>query len=327
MIVAGTCSSRAIQATPWAMLPALVVRTPSAIVSRAVLRIALAAPRILNEPIGCRHSSLSQISAGDFGRLQPHERRPDRNVGDPLAGCRGCRRAESEGGRSEVDLGADPALARSCDAQLRSGEILDGDAERLEQRQLAVVAASRVPADEDVAELGRDVIGPNALLVDRVQVVAGLVQRRLAPVDEERRRGDGLRARALSTVGTDAPTALTCVPGASQSSSTIGSRAAVAVHTMSAPSSASSIEAATSEWVSSARASAWAGLRLQIRMIGSSITVCIASTWERPCTPDPSTATVRASLRASAFVAAAETAAVRISVIGRRVQHRDRARP
>jgi hypothetical protein len=49
------------------MLPALVVSTPPAIAPGGVLRIAFAAPRILNEPIGCRHSSLSQISAGDSG--------------------------------------------------------------------------------------------------------------------------------------------------------------------------------------------------------------------------------------------------------------------
>ena len=53
-----------------------------------------------------------------------------------------------------------------------------------------------------------------------------------------------------------------------------------------------------------------------MRMIGSSSTVCIASTWERPCTPEPSTATVREPGRASSLVAAPETAAVRISVIG-----------
>jgi hypothetical protein len=46
------------------MLPALAVTTPFAVVSRGACRIALTAPRILNEPIGCRFSSFSQISAG-----------------------------------------------------------------------------------------------------------------------------------------------------------------------------------------------------------------------------------------------------------------------
>jgi hypothetical protein len=49
------------------MLPALVVRTPPSIDPGGALRIALAAPRILKEPIGCRHSSLSQISARASG--------------------------------------------------------------------------------------------------------------------------------------------------------------------------------------------------------------------------------------------------------------------
>jgi hypothetical protein len=45
------------------MLPALTVTTPLAVSVAEALRIALTAPRILNEPIGCRFSSLSQISA------------------------------------------------------------------------------------------------------------------------------------------------------------------------------------------------------------------------------------------------------------------------
>jgi len=46
------------------MFPVLVVTTPAASSPRETLRIAFAAPRSLNEPIGCRFSSLSQISAG-----------------------------------------------------------------------------------------------------------------------------------------------------------------------------------------------------------------------------------------------------------------------
>jgi len=42
-----------------------------------------------------------------------------------------------------------------------------------------------------------------------------------------------------------------------------------------------------------------------------------ASRWLRACTPDPSTASVLASARASTFVAAADVAAVRISVMSR----------
>src|SRR5690242_4425952 len=54
----------AFHATPCAILPALAVHTPCASWSRGMSAIALLAPRILNEPIGCRFSSLSQISAG-----------------------------------------------------------------------------------------------------------------------------------------------------------------------------------------------------------------------------------------------------------------------
>ena len=49
---------------PLAMFPALTVTTPFAVSAAGALRIALTAPRILNEPIGCRFSSLSQSSAG-----------------------------------------------------------------------------------------------------------------------------------------------------------------------------------------------------------------------------------------------------------------------
>ncbi len=57
MTVQGTPIDRATQATPCAMFPALAVTTPPAMSSGFAWRIALAAPRILNEPMGCRFSS------------------------------------------------------------------------------------------------------------------------------------------------------------------------------------------------------------------------------------------------------------------------------
>ncbi len=63
-IVAGTPSSRAIQATPCAMFPVLVVTRPSRSWSGGALSTAFAAPRSLKDAIGCRFSSFSQISAG-----------------------------------------------------------------------------------------------------------------------------------------------------------------------------------------------------------------------------------------------------------------------
>jgi hypothetical protein len=53
-----------------------------------------------------------------------------------------------------------------------------------------------------------------------------------------------------------------------------------------------------------------------MRISGSSSTVLIASTWARAWTPAPNTATRFEPERASARVATADTAAVRISVTG-----------
>jgi hypothetical protein len=55
--LAGTPALRAASATPWAALPALTVQTPHAAAASGKSRIALYAPRILNDPIGCRHSN------------------------------------------------------------------------------------------------------------------------------------------------------------------------------------------------------------------------------------------------------------------------------
>jgi hypothetical protein len=46
------------------MLPALAVTRPASTSAGSAERTAFAAPRILNEAIGCRFSSFSQISAG-----------------------------------------------------------------------------------------------------------------------------------------------------------------------------------------------------------------------------------------------------------------------
>ena len=52
-----TPARRAARATPCAALPALTVHTPSFICSGVSCLTTLYAPRILNEPIGCRTSS------------------------------------------------------------------------------------------------------------------------------------------------------------------------------------------------------------------------------------------------------------------------------
>ncbi len=165
-------------------------------------------------------------------------------------------------------------------------------------------------------ELRHDVVGPDALLLDREEVVARLVQ------------ADSRRSTKSDAAATVSALELTRTPNGGAGGVDVRARCKPAKLARSARGRPSSCrrrrrrrapprsEPATSECVSSASASACAGWRLQIRMIGSSSTVCIASTCERPCTPEPSTATVRASRRASSFVATAETAAVRISVIG-----------
>ena len=55
-------------------------------------------------------------------------------------------------------------------------------------------ATARRGAVEELAQLRDDVVGADALLLDGAQVVAGLVERGLAPVDEESCRRHGLRA-------------------------------------------------------------------------------------------------------------------------------------
>ena len=60
--VAGTPAARAAKATPCPALPALIVHTPFCRSSGLSMATAFAPPRSLNALIGCRFSSLSQIS-------------------------------------------------------------------------------------------------------------------------------------------------------------------------------------------------------------------------------------------------------------------------
>jgi hypothetical protein len=57
-IVAGTPSARAVHAMPWAMFPALAVTSPLALASAGASMTAFVAPRILNELMDWRFSSL-----------------------------------------------------------------------------------------------------------------------------------------------------------------------------------------------------------------------------------------------------------------------------
>ena len=105
------------------------------------LRIAFVAPRILNEPIGWRFSSFSQISSAPR-RRQPDERRPDRRARDP---SRARARISSSGIKTRPSCPA-PVSSRAAHDVLGGGEVLDGDAERLEHREL-LRATSRPGAE------------------------------------------------------------------------------------------------------------------------------------------------------------------------------------
>ena len=86
---------------------------------------------------------------------------------------------------SKLHLGADAAFPGRRDRPLGGGEILDGDAERAEQRQLAVVAAARRHARQHLTELGADVLLTQpgmSRLVARLEA-RGLVQRVPDPDD------------------------------------------------------------------------------------------------------------------------------------------------
>ena len=124
---------------------------------------------------------MSQISAGASSTLEPDERRADDRARDPLA--RGLDVGERD---QKSNLDADASLARASNDELGRGEILDGDPERLEHRQLVLVLAAGVHPGEHLAELGLDVVGADRAFGRGEDVVAGLVQARLAPIGEER---------------------------------------------------------------------------------------------------------------------------------------------
>ena len=196
-------------------------------------RIAFAAPRILNEPIGCRHSSLSQISRGRL-RQSAGGRAAS---GSPTSAIRSRAASISASGIRTRPRRRRRARAPGH-AELGGGEILDRDPHRLEHRQLVVGACGPRPCRR-AARPARRRCDPARCprSAEREEEVARLVQRRLAPVDEERAPRRPCRASSSRDFPSGTPpAALMCVPGASQSSSTIGSRADVAVQTTSAPS-------------------------------------------------------------------------------------------
>ena len=69
----------------------------------------------------------------------------------------------SASGIRKSNLDAHASLARAADDELGRGEVLDGDAERLEDGQLVLVLPAGVRADQHLAELGLDVLGAERL--------------------------------------------------------------------------------------------------------------------------------------------------------------------
>jgi hypothetical protein len=129
-------------------------------------------------------------------------------------------------------------------------------------------------ACEHLAELGLDVLRADGSFRSRKDVVARLVEARLAPVGEE----GGVSVSSSRVVGKHDPTAFTCAPRASQRFSTTGSVDAVVVQTTSAPKRAASTDGETVAPTSPASSSAASSLRAQIRISGSSSTARIART-------------------------------------------------
>src|SRR5215831_302256 len=189
--VHGMPRRRAFQATPCAMLPAEAVVTPRASAAGSASATALPAPRSLKEPMGWSASTFSQISAGpSTGR-----RRSGVRTTNPETRCRAATISSREtGARGSIGVGTVASeLEESADARgaglsvdvLRGSDVLDRETDRLEQRDLVGVASPLDGAEQDLAELARDVRVRHRPLAAREEEVAGLRQRRLPAVDEE----------------------------------------------------------------------------------------------------------------------------------------------
>src|SRR6266404_851684 len=197
MTVQGMPSLFAFQPTPCAMLPALAVYTPSARRSLGRSAMALSAPRSLNEPIGWRFSSFSQISAGASSTFR---RTSGVRIADPAMRPRAARMSSSAGGSivrmaapSEFQESAGPRGPGLLVDEPGRRDVLDREAERLEERDLVRRPPSPGAAGQHLADLGDDVGVCNGPFLLGDQEVSGFVQGRLAPVHVETRLDDGRR--------------------------------------------------------------------------------------------------------------------------------------
>src|SRR5512141_3107539 len=143
------------------MLPALAVYTPFSSRSRGARLIAFPAPRSLKEPIGWRFSSFSQISAG----ASPLRRTSGVRMADPAMRPRAARISSIEGGSivrvalsSKVEEASGPGRSRLLVDVAGRRDVLDGDAERLEERDVLCRGPAVDAAGQDLADLPDDVV-------------------------------------------------------------------------------------------------------------------------------------------------------------------------
>ena len=200
-----------------------------------------------------------------------------------------------------------PARAPCRTTQLGGGEILDGEPERLEDGQLVGVGPARMRAGEHLAELGAR-CAPR-----RARRAAGRPPRS-ASTRAGRRRGVAAAIVSVSSsraLGMLEPTAFTCAPGCEPLATRGSARARSCRCRRRRRRAATVLGRAAVAACSSVRISAFGEhgahrLGVRARLDAG------AEDRERRARPG----------RASARVATAETAAVRISVIARRVQDR-----
>ena len=199
---------------------------------------------------------------------------------------------------------------RVADGAIGGGEILDREAERLEDGDGLRVRAPALCAREHLTDLGADMrVGDRAF---------GPCQEVFAAFDGACSR-ESTKSSAPAMIaepssralGELAPTALMWQPGLIHSGARMGLGDAVTVQITSASATAASAEAHAFAPMASASASALAMERPQMLKRASGRIVRIASIWQRAWWPVPRIATSFVSHLARASVAAAEVAAVR----------------
>src|SRR5262245_56518745 len=176
--VQGMPSLRAFHATPWAILPALAVHTPRASAAGSASASALPAPRILKDPMGCRHSSFKKIFDGPSSssrtrgvrRAVPASRAAAARISAMPIGSIGVVALASE-----LDRLALVPLSRPSVDLLRGGQVFDRQADRLEDGDVRRGGAARDRARDELRELAEDVVVADGALPARHQEVAGLL--------------------------------------------------------------------------------------------------------------------------------------------------------